>query len=165
MRRLLSVYLLVAAVSLPAAVASPQARIHTRAGISVVLPSGWHLARTPVTTCSDPVQRLVVTTTRARLHRAFRIPPRSALVLLMESRSGGRFPPRPKSFRLPRRLDNLGGCCEIPNGPGVELLFRDHGRRFYAFVYVGEHARAATRRATVRLLNSLRVSPGVRAST
>jgi len=45
----------------------------------------------------------------------------------------------------------------MPTGPGAELLFRDHGRRFYAFVYLG--GRSKDRSAALQLLNSLRVSP------
>ncbi len=125
------------------------------AGISVVLPPGWRLVHQSITDCSDPAQRLLATTARGKLHARYRVPPRAALVLLMEGTSG-RFPSRPVRFRLPPRLGNLGGCCEIPTGPGAELLFRDHGRRFYAFVYVG--ARSGARHSTVALLNSLRIS-------
>jgi hypothetical protein len=49
----------------------------------------------------------------------------------------------------------------MPSGRGVELLFRDRGRKFYAFVYVGERTPATARRDIVRLLNSLRVSARV----
>jgi hypothetical protein len=125
------------------------------AGISVALSVGWRLVHKSITDCSDPVQRLLATTARGRLRARYRVPARAALVLLVEGTSG-RFPPRPARFSLPRRLGNLGGCCEIPDGPGVELLFRDHGRRFYAFVYVG--ARSGARQSALALLNSLRIS-------
>jgi hypothetical protein len=36
------------------------------------------------------------------------------------------------------------------------LLFRDHGRKFYAFVYLGPHSSAS--KAVLALLNSLRIS-------
>ena len=45
----------------------------------------------------------------------------------------------------------------MPDGPGAELLFRDHGRSFYAFVYLGR--RSKDRSAVIQLLNSLRISP------
>ena len=99
----------------------------------------------------------VATTGHVKLHAALRIPHHSALVLLMEG-SAGRFPARPARFLLPRHLGNLGGCCEIPTGPGAELLFRDRGRKFYALVYIGQRAPATARREIVRLLTSLRVS-------
>jgi hypothetical protein len=73
---------------------------------------------------------------------------------------GGKgFPARPARFTLPRLGKNFGGCCEVPTGPGAELLFRDRGRRFYAFVYVGDRAGSSARRAAQRLLDSLHVSP------
>ena len=103
------------------------------------------------------MQRPVAITEHTRLLTAQRVPPRAALALLMES-SGGRFPARPARFALPR-LGNVGGCCDMPIGRGAELLFRDHGRRFYAFVYVGKRAPPTARRDLLRLLNSLRVSP------
>ena len=127
------------------------------AGLSIVVPHGWHVSNHAVTVCGNPRQRLVATTGHVKLHTALRIPRRSALVLLMEG-SGGRFPARPARFLLPRHLGNLGGCCEIPTGPGAELLFRDRGRKFSAFVYIGQRAPATARRDIVRLLTSLRVS-------
>jgi hypothetical protein len=110
-----------------------------------------------VTVCGNPTQRFVATTGHVRLHAGLRIPRRSALVLLMEG-STGRFPARPALFSLPGHFGNLVGCCKIPTGPGAELLFRDRGRNFYAFVYVGNRAPATARRDIVRLLTSLRVA-------
>jgi hypothetical protein len=109
-----------------------------------------------ITECSDPAQRLLATTARGKLGGHYAVPARAALVLVMETESG-RFPPRPARFQLPKRfVGALGGCCEIPNGPGVEMTFRDHGRKFYAFVYVGR--RSGERQKTLALLNSLRIS-------
>jgi hypothetical protein len=133
MRRFVLLGLLIA-VALPAGAAGSAKRVDAGSGISVVLPTGWRLVDRSITECSDPAQ----------------------LVLLMET-GNGRFPPRPARFHLPRRLvGTLGGCCEIPYGPGVELIFRDHGRKFYAFVYVGR--RSGERQRTLALLNSLRIS-------
>jgi hypothetical protein len=154
--RALCLSLLVAVTLLPAAFGAPEPRLSVGAGLSVVVPRGWHLSRSSVTTCTDPKQLLVATTGRVRLRTALRIPPRAALVLLMEG-SSGRFPARPAKFTLPP-LGNLGGCCEIPVGRGAELVFRDHGRKFYAFVYVGERAPPAARRDLLRLLNSVRLT-------
>ena len=63
---------------------------------------------------------------------------------------------RSQRLDLPKRLGAMGGCCEIPKGRGAELTFRDHGRRFYAFVYVGSRSHA--RGDVLSLLNSLLVS-------
>jgi hypothetical protein len=139
-----------------AADASPVARVPVGAGISVIVPHGWRVRYTSITRCGDPAQGLVATAGDVKLHAALRVPARSALVLLMEG-SSGRFPPRPGKFVL-APLGKLGGCCEIPFGRGAELLFRDHGRRFYAFVYVGDRAPPGTRGGLLLLLDSLRIS-------
>jgi hypothetical protein len=155
MRRLILIGLLAVVLLLPGGAAGSSTRVDVGAGISAMLPAGWRLVHRPVTDCIDPVQRFVATTARGKLPRRFRVPSRGALVLLMEA-SSGRFPARPTRFHLPRDLGDLGGCCEIPNGPGAELEFRDHGRRFYAFVYLG--ARSGARKDVLAVLNSLRIS-------
>jgi hypothetical protein len=154
MRRLVLIAFLVATVLAPAGSAGSARRVDAGDGVSAVLPAGWRLVDRSVTNCSDPAQRLLATTARGKLHTRYRVPPRAALVLLMESKRG-RVPARPAKFHLPQ-LGNMGGCCEMPTGRGAELLFRDHGRRFIAFVYVG--ARSGARRDVLALLNSLRVS-------
>jgi hypothetical protein len=154
MRRLVLTALLATAVLAPAGGGASARRVDAGAGVSAVLPAGWRLVHRSATNCSDPAQRLLATTARGKLHTRYRVPPRTALVLLMESKAG-RVPVRPSSFHLPR-LGTIGGCCEMPIGRGAELLFRDHGRRFIAFVYVG--ARSGARRDVLTLLNSLRVS-------
>src|SRR6266571_3591544 len=116
MRRLLLTGMLAAVVLTPAGSAGSARRVEAGAGMSVVLPSGWRLVQQSITNCSDPVQRLLVTTARGKLHTRFRVPPRAGLVLLMEAKSG-RVPARPARFHLPRRLDSIGGCCEMPTGP------------------------------------------------
>ena len=144
-------------VALPATGSSTTGRVAAGYGLSVVLPHGWRLAHTRVTPCSSPAQVLLAVRGRLRLRPALRVPPRAALVLLLET-SSGRFPRRPRHFTIPT-LGPLGGCCEIPRGPGAELLFRDRGRKFYAFVYVGKGLGPAAGRQVERLLDSLRVAP------
>ena len=156
MRRLALIGLL-ALVAVPSGSAESASRVDAGSGISVLLPAGWRLAHQSITNCSDPTQRLVATTAAGRLRKRYRVPARAALILLMET-SSGRLPARPARFHLPRDPGNLGGCCEIPSGPGAELLFRDHGRKFYAFVYVGP--RSGARGDVLTLLNSLRISAG-----
>jgi hypothetical protein len=156
-RRLAVIGLFCGLLLVPSGAAGSFRRVDAGAGVSVALPAGWRLVHRSITDCSDPAQRLLATTARGSLGHRYHVPARAALVLLMEG-SSGRFPVRPARFHLPRQLvGSLGGCCEIPTGPGVELLFRDHGRRFYAFVYLGE--RSAARQSTLALLNSLRISP------
>ena len=160
MRRVVCACLLLSTGLVPLASASSEGRESVGAGLSVVVPTGWRVSTDRVTVCGSPTQRFVATTGHVKLRTAMHIPRHSALVLLMEG-SAGRFPARPALFSLPRQLGNLGGCCEMPSGQGVELLFRDRGRKFYAFVYVGERTPATARRDIVRSLNSLRVSARV----
>ena len=156
MRPFFVVGLVAAVLLVPGGAAGTSERVNAGAGISALLPGGWRLVHQSITDCSDPAQRALFTTARGKLHPRYRVPPRAAVVLLMEGTSG-RFPARPARFQLPRRLvGTLGGCCEIPSGPGVELLFRDHGRKFYAFTYIGQ--RSGARGSTLALLNSLRIA-------
>jgi hypothetical protein len=143
MRHLVLTVLLVALLLVPAGAAKPAPRLDAGSGISLVLPAGWHVVHRQISDCSDPVQRFAAAS-------------RGTTVLLLETNMG-RFPLRTARFRLPAKLSTFEGCCNMPNGPGVELLFRDHGRRFYAFVYLGRHSR--DRPAALSLLNSLRISP------
>jgi hypothetical protein len=157
MVRALAVVLVAFIVAVPGALSSPPANPAGGRGLSVMLPSGWRLSAKRVTLCDSPEQVLLAVTGRVRLHTALSVPARAALVLLMEGGGSG-FPPRPARFELPE-LGNIGGCCEMPVGTGAELFFRDHGRRFYAFVYIGTRAPPAAKREIVRILNSLRISP------
>ena len=144
MRHLLLTGLLVALLLVPAGAAKRATRLDASFGISLVLPAGWHVVHRQISDCSDPVQRFAAAS-------------RGATVLLLETNLG-RFSARPARFRLPAQLSTFEGCCNTPTGPGAELLFRDHGRRFYAFVYLSRHSR--DRSAALSLLNSLRISPG-----
>ncbi len=160
MRRLM--WIGIAAIALmgtSADAGSAPRRVSAGSGLSLVLPHGWRLGYERVSTCIDPLQRFVATIGNVRLRSGMSIPPRSALVLVQETFSQSRFPARPRSFVLPR-LGKVGGCCEMPEGRGGELLFRDHhGRRFYVFFYLGSRAPAGARGDIVALLKSLRVEP------
>jgi hypothetical protein len=113
-----------------------------------------------LTDCLDPVQRLAVTTLPPRaVRRGEPLPARGALVLLLETdASSTDFHARPRRFVLPAGSGVLGGCCEQPTGDGSGLVFRDHARNFYAFVYVGRAA-ASKRDGALAVLDSLRVRP------
>jgi hypothetical protein len=132
----------IAAIALigPSADAGPVRSVEAGHGLKVVLPASWRLSHARLSNCSDPVQRFVARTG-------------GALVLLQESWMGT-FPARPAHFAL-GRVVQLGGCCDMPDGRGSEVLFRDHGRNFYAFVYA---TKPEQRRDALALLNSLRVT-------
>src|SRR6266480_1278281 len=102
--RSLVVGLVAAAVLLvPGGAAGSSERVNAGAGISALLPGGWRLMHQSITDCSDPAQRALFTTARGKLQPRYRVPPRAALVLLMEGRSG-HLPARPARFHLPRRF-------------------------------------------------------------
>ena len=146
MRHLVLIALLAALLLVSAGAARPAVRVEAGHGISAVLPAQWHVVHRVLSDCSDPVQRFAAAS-------------RGATVLLLETNMDVRFPARPAGFRLPVHLSRFEGCCSMPNGPGAELLFRDHGRRFYAFVYL--RPRSRDRATALSLLNSLRVAPGL----
>jgi hypothetical protein len=152
--RLVLICIALGALVGPSADAVPLRQVDAGHGLSVVLPHGWRLSRARLETCADPAQRLVAVSGGASLRLGMKVPPHVAIVFLQESWQG-RFPARPARFAL-GRLGQNGGCCEMPVGRGDEILFRDHGRDFYAFVYATS---AAQRRGALGLLDSLRVSP------
>jgi hypothetical protein len=154
MRRAVLICIALGALVGPSADAVPIRRVDAGHGLGVVLPHGWRLAHARITTCSDPLQRLVAVSGAARLRSAMTVGPGVAMVLLQESWHGT-FPARPAHFAL-GPPGQMGGCCEMPEGRGAEVVFRDHGRRFYAFVYARS---ASQRRDALALLDSLRVSP------
>jgi hypothetical protein len=155
MRRTVLILISLGALVGPSADAVPVRRVDGGHGLGVVLPHGWRLSHTRLTTCSSPADRFVAVLGRARLHTSMTVPTGVAIILVQEA-FAGKFPARPAHFTL-GRLGRIGGCCEMPDGRGTEVLFRDHGRNFYAFVYA---TTASQRHDAVELLNSLRVSRG-----
>jgi hypothetical protein len=149
---LLASFLAVAALS---TAASPAADAHLLRGghLAVVAPRSWHLTHARLTDCVSPRQVFAVTDA-TRIHIDAKLPGDRTLVLLLESPGGRAFPAR-SEIRVPDRLDQMGGCCEMPLSRGFSVAFRDHGRNFYAFVYAAKRSNAAR---AASLLNTLRVS-------
>jgi hypothetical protein len=123
-------------------------------GLSIVAPKSWHVTHERLSECLSPRQVLAVTDARGRLGVDANLPRHRTLVLLLEGGPGRGFPARTE-VRVPERLDQMGGCCEMPFSPGFSVSFRDHGRNFYAFVYASDRGNAARAAA---VLNTLRVS-------
>jgi hypothetical protein len=123
-------------------------------GVRALAPRDWHFTNEVFSTCVSPSQTLAITNARGLIPDA-ELSKNVGLVLLLEAKRIGSkgFAPR----RIVRALPSssaMGGCCDMPEGRGVEFLFRDHGRDFYAFVYAREPSVA---RAAVTILNTLRV--------
>jgi hypothetical protein len=114
-----------------------------RVGLSVRLPVGWHVVHRRLTPCTDPAERL---TLRGR----------GAMVMLQERAAGDAgFAPRPDRFTL-RGKPHAMECCAPLVRPGWFLDFRDGGRGFYAYVYLG---RRGTEAEALAILTSLRIRP------
>lgn len=138
-------------------------------GITVRYPSGWHLYRPPITSVSSPLDRLLITSYRARTggecsptRAENALPPNGALVYLFEysvgagpvlirAQSSG-FPPRPHHFALGAYAQYE--CWAIPS---YLVRFRAAGRLFQAQIALGLHAGTRTRAQVLRVLDSLRV--------
>lgn len=142
--RVLALLAAVAALAVPAAAGNRQYE-RPAVGLSVLVPDGWTVVERPLTPCSNPVQRLAL---RGR----------GALVQLQE-RLGvtdlNAYPPRSRRFRLPGKARWIA-CCSPEERKGWMFPFRDAGRGFYAYVYLGG---GETRREALAILDSLRVRP------
>ncbi len=126
--------------------AGTRSATHTTAGLTVTLPSGWRVVHRRLTPCVNPIERLTVTG-------------RGALVMLQESldsrRYIRRFSPRPRRFELGGKPEAIA-CCAPTRRPGWFFNFRDRGRGFYVYVYVGQ---IGTRAEALAMLDRLQVQP------
>ena len=143
MSQLLGVLVLIGLLATTAGGAAVRAStVVTRSGIAATLPPRWHVVDRRLTLCSDPVERLAVSG-------------RGALVMLQERLGGSRgFAGRPDRFELEGKPYQLE-CCAPLQRAGWFLNFRDAGRGFYAYVYLGA---AGTRAEALAILGSLRIS-------
>jgi len=126
--------------------AAPDSRVvysDAQVGLSVSLPAGWHVVHRRLTPCTDPVERLTVAG-------------RGAMVMLQE-RVGGDdgLPARPARFELRGAPQPMECCAPLDRG-GWSVRFRDGGRGFYSFVYLGGRA---TRADALAIFDSLRITP------
>ena len=156
MRKLAPALCLVVAL-VCAAGASPATGTHVVGlhGIRAVAPPSWHLTNEVLSICTSPSQTMAITNARGLIPADAKLSGKVGLVLLMEAKGGGGegFTPRRMFGRLPSS-SAIGGCCDMPEGRGVEFVFRDHGRDFYAFLYAADPSIASEGLA---ILNSLQV--------
>lgn len=126
--------------------------------LTVSYATGWHATTELQAAITDPVQRFALYSGALPPQAG---PPREdqAMAVLMEAEPPlpvdlSRFPARPRHFRLPK----LGTMESFDGNRWAEILFRDHGRAFYLFVWVGRSA--ATRvPGLLAALDSIRVGP------
>lgn len=116
-----------------------------RIGLSVPVPDGWKIVRRPLSPCTDPAQRLALRGRGALVQIQERLEPEDVT----------QFPARPARFAL-RGAPDWIACC-VPDerkDKGWMLAFRDGGRGFYAYVFLGS---AGTRGEVLSILDGLRV--------
>jgi len=130
----------------------------------LAVPHGWHELRTSAAlrASCDPVTLLVVGSETPVLGRdGWRRPRRGQVLVFVEedhvNKPAGPLK-RPRHFRVPwSRLPQLEGCCGTPGGAGFMVWFRERGHLIGYLVFAGPGTTDATRRATERMLDSLRL--------
>lgn len=139
------------------------ARVVRKDGITARLPVGWFVTNEPLNGIADPAQRLVLSSYRvpARADASgYYTPPASGVLAQVDeafaefgTRSG--WPRRPSRFSLGR----LSGMEGFGGHRWTEFLFRQHGRDFYIFVWIGKSAPERQTRLLLNALDSLRIAP------
>ncbi len=125
-----------------------------KAGLTISYPAGWHVTTRSLTTITQPAQRFVVYSGAMPRRLAQVASPRAsqALAIVMEQTSVSaidlkQFPRRRKRFTVSR----LGGIESFDGDRWAERVFRENGRAFYVFIWVGVN----DSRQLPRLLNAL----------
>lgn len=144
--RVLAVVLVATITPVAPAFAHPTASSYPKAGITVTIPSGWRVVDRRLTPCTNPIERVTIAGN-------------GALVTLMETldprRYVARFDPRPRRFAL-RGTPQPIACCAPSERDGWFFNFRDRGRGFYVYVYLGA---PETRAQALAVLDTLQVAP------
>ncbi len=172
MRVGLAVVLVVLAAGLGmSASAGTEAPLRARvgqAGVSLVIPAGWHsipLVLPPADMNYDPVTRLVVSSGAIRFGRGcndvdYWFPQSGVALVVLEwisPKLAGSLRPRPARFTASTLRVRPAPAIECFNGPGGSVQFKDHGRRFAAFLLVGKRAPARLADRARAVLDTLRV--------
>jgi hypothetical protein len=153
--------LVVVVFTLAASTAAAAIRQGVGYGIVLQRPTGWYVTNEPLSEVSDPVQRFVLSSYRLPADASAEdgyVPSSNGVVAqVMEEVPANASPdwrPRPQRFTLPRlgRVETLGG-----NRWG-ELLFSEHGRHFYIFIWVGSKASSTEIGQLLRALNGMTIS-------
>lgn len=141
-------------------------------GITLSEPSGWHFVLPPITSTAYPLDRLLLTTYRARpggqcspTRAEAALPADGALIYLLEygpttgtaltRPSGADFSSAPSNLVLPQGIKAAYECWLVPS---YLLRFRVAGRLFQAQVAFGNKAGPQRRAQALRILNSLQIN-------
>ena len=171
MRATAATLVVLALVAVPAGSASKTTTPRVgAAGVTVVLPAGWHTWRplaglTP--SIVDPLTRVVAIS--APFHfaaggcqvAAYAFPSSAVALVLVEwvgAARGARWAPRPARFSaatLPLRPPPAIECFE---GAGGSVQFADQGRRFGAYILLGRHAPGRLADQARAVLDTLQVT-------
>ena len=149
--------------------AAPPTRVGS-AGVTVVLPAGWHTWR-PLPglapSVTDPLTRVVAISAPLRfaphgcLVAAYAFPATAvALVVVEWTRLGrnDRWPPRPPRFTSTNFPLHAPPAIECFGGPGGSIEFADHGRHFGAYLLAGRRAPHQLVERARAVLDTLRVA-------
>jgi hypothetical protein len=160
MTRVLVVGALFGSVLLVAGCGSGGQHLFRTHGIAIRAPTGWHISTRPLNNVTDPVQRFVLSSARlpknANSSDGYVPASHAVLAQLVEEVPpdfSNPWPKRPARFKLPR----LNGMETFTGNRWGELLFRDHGRHFYIFVWVGRRATGRRVGLLVKALDGLQV--------
>jgi hypothetical protein len=148
------------------AVSAAWGRTVSTAGGSVQIPAGWQAQSAKTPSC-DPERRIVASSapTRIRAGGGLSSPPAGGvLVLLLEDRYRQDRPVgklhRPRHFAVTwNQLTQIKPSCGLPSTPAYTRYFKTHGRYLGFIVYPGTAVGTATREATLKLMDSLRIKP------
>jgi hypothetical protein len=142
-------------------------RLEVGAGVSVALPTGWHLTRAMGTPLLDPVPRLSAATFPVRFSRHYCVcdtphvvgfPRDGAYLFVMEYPALGHgdlkdFPPHTSHFRIGVSAIKPGDCA-----PSDQRLFREGGRGYQIQIYLGPDAPDSARTQIAAILDSWQVT-------
>jgi hypothetical protein len=133
----------------------------SKAGLTISYPVGWHVTTRTLTTITQPAERFVVYSGALPRQVVQVASPRAdqALAIVMEQTSSSAsdlkpFPPRPKKLTV----SHLGGVESFDGNRWAECTFRENGRGFYVFIWVGadDNGQLPT---ILSALDSLRIAP------
>lgn len=119
---------------------------YSNAGLTATVPAGWHVVHRRLTPCTNPLERLTLSGHGGLVTLMETLDPRSHI---------RRFSPRPPRFDL-HGEPQWSACCAPLNRRGWFLNFRDHGRGFYVYAYLGA---PGTREEILGILDTVRVQP------